>query len=98
MMPATPSRDTIGPLARTVKDAALVLDAIAGYDPNDPVTAATTAQDAGVLHVVSRRLDGLRGMRFGVIRQPIGGDTDTSAPDYREVRTMMDGVVAALRG
>jgi Asp-tRNA(Asn)/Glu-tRNA(Gln) amidotransferase A subunit family amidase len=41
MMPATPSRDTIGPIARTVKDAALVLDAIAGYDPNDPVTAAS---------------------------------------------------------
>lgn len=96
MMPATPSRDTIGPLARTVKDAALVLDAIAGYDPNDPVTAASYRR-MPESYTSSLALDGLRGMRFGVIRQPIGGDTDTSAPDYREVRTMMDGVVAALR-
>ena len=39
MFPARPSTDTVGPMARTVKDAAIVLDAIAGYDPNDPVTA-----------------------------------------------------------
>ena len=39
MLPARPSTDTVGPMARTVKDAAIVLDAIAGYDPNDPATA-----------------------------------------------------------
>jgi hypothetical protein len=39
MMPARPSSDTLGPIARTVRDAAIVLDVIAGYDPKDPVTA-----------------------------------------------------------
>src|SRR5215813_10038967 len=39
MFPATPTRDTVGPITRTVRDAALVLDAIAGYDPKDPITA-----------------------------------------------------------
>src|SRR5207302_4684730 len=39
MMPARPTTDTLGPIARSVKDAAIVLDAIAGYDANDPVTA-----------------------------------------------------------
>ena len=37
MMPAKPSQDTLGPITRTVRDAAILLDAIAGYDPNDPV-------------------------------------------------------------
>ena len=39
MLPGRPTSDTAGPIARTVKNAAIVLDAIAGYDPNDPVTA-----------------------------------------------------------
>lgn len=33
-----PSSDTIGPLARTAADCALLLDAIAGHDPHDPTT------------------------------------------------------------
>jgi Asp-tRNA(Asn)/Glu-tRNA(Gln) amidotransferase A subunit family amidase len=39
MLPATPTRDTLGPITRTVRDAAIVLDVIAGYDPKDPLTA-----------------------------------------------------------
>ena len=39
MFPARPSTDTLGPIARTVRDAALLFDAIVGYDPKDPVTA-----------------------------------------------------------
>ena len=35
MMPAKPSQDTLGPITRTVRDAAILLDAIAGYDPNN---------------------------------------------------------------
>src|SRR5947209_6889970 len=67
MMPARPTTDTLGPIARSVKDAAIVLDAIAGYDANDPVTA-----DA-VGHVPSSYTqflvaDGLKGARIGVIR------------------------------
>lgn len=38
-VPHTRSRDTIGPLARNVKDAATILMAIAGMNPRDPLTS-----------------------------------------------------------
>jgi amidase len=96
MMPASPTRDTIGPIARSVRDAALVLDAIAGYDPNDPVTAASYGRTPES-YTAFLQPNGLRGMRFGVIRQPMDRDTDTNAADYKEVRAMIDGMADTLR-
>jgi amidase len=40
-------QDTIGPLTRTVADAAVVFAALVGYDPEDPHTAAATGYDHG---------------------------------------------------
>ncbi len=40
ILPITADQDTAGPIARTVTDAAIVLGAIAGFDPRDPATAA----------------------------------------------------------
>jgi Asp-tRNA(Asn)/Glu-tRNA(Gln) amidotransferase A subunit family amidase len=89
MMPATPSRDTLGPLARTVRDTALLLDVIAGYDPNDPITAASTGHipPSYTSFLVP---DGLKGKRIGVIRQAMAADTNPGAADYRSVRALIE--------
>ena len=57
------SLDTVGPLARTVEDAALVYNAIAGHDPLDPMSARFQPEDATA--EIGRDLAGLR---IGVVR------------------------------
>jgi len=62
-VPVAASFDTIGPLARTARDCALVLDAIAGHDARD--LASTTRPHAPVASAPA--LD-LAGLRIGVAR------------------------------
>jgi Asp-tRNA(Asn)/Glu-tRNA(Gln) amidotransferase A subunit family amidase len=89
MLPGTPLRDTLGPMARTVRDAAILLDVLAGYDPNDPVTAYSVGQMPAT-YTSFLTEDGLRGMRLGVIREPIGTGVDREAEDNRQIRAAMD--------
>ena len=56
--------DTIGPMTKTVADAAMVYEAIAGHDPKDPYTSTRS-----VAPYVPR--DDLRGLRVGVVRESI---------------------------
>ena len=44
-MPLCTSLDTVGPLARTVRDAAILLGIIAGHDPRDPITVDRPVPD-----------------------------------------------------
>lgn len=96
MMPANPSTDTLGPIARTVKDAAILLDVIAGYDPNDPVTAYAVGQMPDSYTTFLRR-DGLQGSRIGVIREPMDLNTDPDSEDYKKVREVIEGALADLK-
>jgi amidase len=67
VMPQGPSRDTLGPITRTVRDNALLLDVLAGYDPKDPITAASDRRIPNS-YADSLSSDGLKGMRIGVLR------------------------------
>ena len=70
MSPARPTTDTIGPMTRTVRDAAILFDVIVGYDRNDRVTALGVRQIPET-YTSSLRVDGLRNARVGVIREPM---------------------------
>src|SRR5215471_16647490 len=96
MMPATPTQDTLGPIARSVKDAALLLDVIAGYDPNDLVTAYAAGQ-VPPTYTAFLNKDGLRGARLGVIREPLDAKTDTTSDDYKKVKAVIDKAIADLK-
>jgi amidase len=71
ILPITADQDTAGPLARTVTDAAILLGVIAGYDPNDPATAACLVA-GNCYDDYTKFLDkhALRGARIAVPRVP----------------------------
>lgn len=96
MMPARPSSDTIGPMTRTVRDAAIVLDVIAGYDANDPVTVYAAGQ-LPASYTASLDRSGLKGARIGVIRDPMDAKTQPNTDDYIEVKAVIIRSYEALK-
>ncbi|PYM91390.1 MAG: amidase [Candidatus Rokuibacteriota bacterium] len=68
VIPISASQDTVGPFARTVTDAAIVLGALTGVDPRDPATQAG-ADKAQTEYARFLDPDGLRGARIGVPRE-----------------------------
>lgn len=82
-----PSLDTIGPIAWTAEDCAILLDAIAGHDPEDP------ASRAGPKLSYARAIGApVKGLRVGLVRRFYERD----APAERDVLQMMGRAVAGL--
>ena len=81
-IPLCHTMDAIGPITRSVEDAALVLSVIAGPDAGDPLTRQRAPAD-----VMTRLRDGVRGLRIGIVRE-----LTTAAETDRETR---EAVMAA---
>lgn len=97
LSPLVTFQDTAGPMARTVRDAAILLDAMVGYDPEDPFTvAATLASEYGKPGGYAENLGAadLGDARIGVLRDAFGDPED---PDCAAVTGVVEGAVEALR-
>jgi amidase len=71
IIPISHSQDTAGPMARTVRDAAILLGAMAGVDPRDEATNESRGKSvADYTQFLDK--DGLRGMRLGIARKHFG--------------------------
>ena len=77
VIPIAHSQDTAGPMARTVRDAAILLNAIAGVDARDTATSALSARQP-VDYTRSLDANGLRGARIGVARTKFFGYSDVT--------------------
>ncbi|CAG2153046.1 Glutamyl-tRNA(Gln) amidotransferase subunit A [Cupriavidus yeoncheonensis] len=90
LVPCGLTQDTIGPITRTVADAALLLDVMAGHDPADPVTSQAAAH-IPPSYAEGLNRDGLRGARIGVLRSFFG-----EGPGHRAVNAVMQRALATI--
>ena len=87
IIPISRTQDTAGPMARTVRDAAILLTALAGTDPRDPATQAAAGH---VQNDYTRFLDrdALKGARLGVARKFFGGNAGADRVAEAAIVTM----------
>jgi len=68
VVPISHSQDTAGPMTRSVRDAAIMLTAMAGSDPQDAATAEADRWRGD--YAAGLSVDALKGLRIGVMRAP----------------------------
>jgi aspartyl-tRNA(Asn)/glutamyl-tRNA(Gln) amidotransferase subunit A len=89
VLPLSYTLDNAGPLAWTVEDCAILLQAIAGHDPRDPASA-----DLPVPDYRAELRNGINGLRIGLVRHWYETDRRASDPTI----AAMDAAVSVLRG
>ncbi len=90
IVPVSFTQDTIGPITRNVADTAKILDAMVGYDPNDPVTAFGVGNIPKTYTAFLQ--NGLKGARLGVLTTLFG-----SGPEYEEVNKVLGKAIDAMK-
>lgn len=91
IIPFGHTQDTGGPMARTVEDIALVLDATAGYDAADPSTAASGGRMPRT-YVSSLKIGALKRARVGVLTEFFG-----TAPEDGEVAAVVRRAIDEMK-
>jgi Asp-tRNA(Asn)/Glu-tRNA(Gln) amidotransferase A subunit family amidase len=91
IIPLYMGNDVGGPMARSVEDAARLLDVVAGYDPADPVTKMSQGQ---MPPSYTRFLDknGLRGARIAVFRRYVDAPTTDA-----QIKALTEAAIGDLR-
>ncbi|MDX6237608.1 MAG: amidase [Kribbellaceae bacterium] len=90
------SIDYTGPMTMTVLDAALALEAVAGYDGLDP---RQTREVPDRYDTTSRLTEGIDGLRIGILREGFAGATDAVADSVNqaiEVLTKLGATVSEI--
>ncbi|HKV33931.1 MAG TPA: amidase [Pyrinomonadaceae bacterium] len=88
IIPIAHSQDTAGPMARSVADAAIILSALTGEDPRDPMTKESRGHSAAD-YTKFLDLHGLQGMRLGIARKHFGFS--------ERVDKLMDNHIAVMK-
>jgi aspartyl-tRNA(Asn)/glutamyl-tRNA(Gln) amidotransferase subunit A len=90
-IPLAWSLDHAGPMARTVRDAALLLQVIAGYDPRDPASADVPVDD-----YLTDIESGARGLRIGVVRGRFFARLETNEQPAPDVAAAVAAAIEVL--
>lgn len=91
IVPYSYTQDVAGPITRTVADAAKVLDVIAGYDPNDPVTAGSVGNQPKT-YTAFLDANGLKGARIGVLKSFFG-----NGPEHTDTNKVINQALESMR-
>ena len=94
VIPLSWSLDHVGPMAATVGDAAVLLQAIAGYDPLDVCSADVPVSDY-VSACVSALGDGVKNLRVGIPRAHFYDDLDDEVREAMEQALVVIGTLVA---
>ena len=91
IIPFGHTQDTGGPIARTVADIAIILDATVGFDPADPVTATSKGKIPRT-YTASLKRNALDGARVGMLTEFFG-----SAPEDQEVGAVVRRAIDEMK-
>ena len=92
LIPYSDTQDTAGPIARSVSDAALLLDVMSGYDPADSRTAYSVGQAEQGRYLAVVGDPQLTGRRIGVLRSLFG-----EGEEQAQVNAAVEACISAMR-